>query len=284
MKTSNVLKEKTRRVCLVTDDSGFKKMQLEYHNPDFPIILKEHLLDLSTDYDCQLFIIDTRIKDMDKWPAPLVTLPDANRKSWIFLVSGLADTSFIHPFPRNAMLIDRMNLSSQKFESLIKKQLDPNSGKIFERVVYLKDTRSFLIWMENGKSYLLRVSDIPEADSSDILKWSLGPDMDFIQVVQQSGNIIEVPWDTVLYNCEPEYEFFEGKNSTPEISKESKIGQRIRQAREQKGYTVQELADRTGIKRPNLSRLEHGRHQPSLETLERIAEALNIPVFELLIK
>jgi len=274
----------TRRVCFVTEDALFKNMQSEFYNPDFPVIMKEQLLDLTHVCDCHLYIIDTSIKDMDTWPAPLIMLPDANRKNWIFLVSGLADTSYIHPFPQNAMLIDRMNLSSQRFESLIKKQLDPDFGKRFERVIYLKDARSFLVWMENGKSYLLRVLDIPEADSSDILKWTLGPELDYIQVVQQSGNIIEVPWDTVLYNCEPEYEFFKGKKLPPETNQKNRIGQRIRQAREQKGYTVQELAERTGIKRPNLSRLEHGRHQPSLETLEKIAEALNIPIFELLTK
>ena len=35
------------------------------------------------------------------------------------------------------------------------------------------------------------------------------------------------------------------------------------------------------MKRPNLSRLEHGQHLPSLETLERVAAALAVPVAEL---
>lgn len=33
--------------------------------------------------------------------------------------------------------------------------------------------------------------------------------------------------------------------------------------------------------RPNLSRLAHGKHVPSLGTLERIAKALRVPVVEL---
>jgi len=36
------------------------------------------------------------------------------------------------------------------------------------------------------------------------------------------------------------------------------------------------------MERPNLSRLEHGRHLPSLDTLERIAEALEVPIAALL--
>jgi len=38
------------------------------------------------------------------------------------------------------------------------------------------------------------------------------------------------------------------------------------------------------MKRPNLSRLESGKHQPSLETMERIAEALGVTVAEILTK
>ena len=38
------------------------------------------------------------------------------------------------------------------------------------------------------------------------------------------------------------------------------------------------------MKRPNLSRLEHGRHQPSLEKLELVAEALEVSVAELVAK
>jgi len=284
MKPSNVLKEKTRTVCFVTDDARLMEIQAELHNPDFPMIVRERLLDLTKDCDCQLYVIDTRVKDMDTWPAPLVTLPNADEKYWIFLVSGLSDTSYIHPFPQNARLVDRVKLSCQSFESLIKKELEPDLGKRFDRVIYLKDARSFLIWLENGKSYLLQISDLPEADPSAVIQWSLGSGMDHIKVVQQSGNVVEIPWDIVLYNCEPDYEFFKGNNLSLETNQESRIGQRIRQAREQKGYTVQQLAERSGIKRPNLSRLEHGRHQPSLETLERIAEALEIPVVKLIAK
>jgi transcriptional regulator with XRE-family HTH domain len=38
------------------------------------------------------------------------------------------------------------------------------------------------------------------------------------------------------------------------------------------------------MKRPNLSRLEHGKHLPSLETLEQLADALEVPVAQLLVR
>ncbi|MGB7726258.1 MAG: helix-turn-helix transcriptional regulator, partial [Dehalococcoidales bacterium] len=61
-------------------------------------------------------------------------------------------------------------------------------------------------------------------------------------------------------------------------------GERVRELREAKGLSISDLAIKAGMKRPNLSRLEHGRHQPSLETLERIAESLGISVAQLVTK
>ena len=39
----------------------------------------------------------------------------------------------------------------------------------------------------------------------------------------------------------------------------------------------------TGLKVPNLSRLENGRHLPSLETLEKVADAFGMPVAALVV-
>jgi len=38
---------------------------------------------------------------------------------------------------------------------------------------------------------------------------------------------------------------------------------------------------RINVERPNLSRLEHAKHVPSLDTLERIADAPGVPVVAL---
>lgn len=54
------------------------------------------------------------------------------------------------------------------------------------------------------------------------------------------------------------------------------IAQRVRMAREKQGLRQEDLADRTGIMRPNITRLERGQHLPSLSTLLKVAHALNI--------
>jgi transcriptional regulator with XRE-family HTH domain len=52
--------------------------------------------------------------------------------------------------------------------------------------------------------------------------------------------------------------------------------ERVRFARTKAGLSQETLAKRAGIARPNVARLEAGRHLPSLSTLRRVADALGI--------
>lgn len=55
------------------------------------------------------------------------------------------------------------------------------------------------------------------------------------------------------------------------------LGNRIRQLRAAAGMTQEELAAKSGIGQSHLSRLEAGQHSPNALTLEKIAQALNMP-------
>jgi len=57
------------------------------------------------------------------------------------------------------------------------------------------------------------------------------------------------------------------------------IGARIRQLREQKGLSQGDIEARTGLLRCYVSRVENGHTVPSLETLERLAGAMEIPFY-----
>ena len=61
------------------------------------------------------------------------------------------------------------------------------------------------------------------------------------------------------------------------------IGQSVRRAREKAGLRQEDLAESTGIARPNIVRIERGTHLPSLSTLRRLAEALQTRISELVI-
>ncbi len=62
-----------------------------------------------------------------------------------------------------------------------------------------------------------------------------------------------------------------------------RLGARVRALRLAAGLTQAELARRTGIHRPNIARVEAGRHTPSLETLARLAAAIGVPTTRVLV-
>jgi len=59
------------------------------------------------------------------------------------------------------------------------------------------------------------------------------------------------------------------------------IGAWLRQLREQKGLSQADIERATGLLRGYISRVENGRTVPSLETLERLAAALDLPLYRL---
>jgi transcriptional regulator with XRE-family HTH domain len=60
------------------------------------------------------------------------------------------------------------------------------------------------------------------------------------------------------------------------------IGNRICTERKAKGLSQADLERRCGLARCRISWLEHGRAVPTIQTLERIADALEIPAYRLL--
>lgn len=56
----------------------------------------------------------------------------------------------------------------------------------------------------------------------------------------------------------------------------------LRKLREAKGYSQEELASRAGLDRTYVSGCERGIRNPSLASVEKLANALNIPAKEFL--
>ena len=59
------------------------------------------------------------------------------------------------------------------------------------------------------------------------------------------------------------------------------IGQRIKHLRERKGLSQGDIEAVSGMLRAYISRVEHGHTVPALDTLERFAAALDIPLYQL---
>lgn len=60
-----------------------------------------------------------------------------------------------------------------------------------------------------------------------------------------------------------------GTNATRE-----EVAQQLREVRKSQGMTQESLADRVGTKKSNISRLESGRYNPSLDFLAKVAGGL----------
>ena len=60
------------------------------------------------------------------------------------------------------------------------------------------------------------------------------------------------------------------------------IGDRLRALREEKKYSQGDVEEKTGLLRCYISRVENGHTVPSVETLEKFARALEIPMYQLL--
>jgi len=59
------------------------------------------------------------------------------------------------------------------------------------------------------------------------------------------------------------------------------IGDRLRELREEKKLSQGDIEKRTGLLRCYISRVENGHTVPAIETLEKMARALEVPLYQL---
>jgi transcriptional regulator with XRE-family HTH domain len=60
------------------------------------------------------------------------------------------------------------------------------------------------------------------------------------------------------------------------------LGRNLRRAREERELTQEEVARRSGVHATEVSRIEAGKRDPRVSTVERLAAAVNLPPGELL--
>ena len=59
------------------------------------------------------------------------------------------------------------------------------------------------------------------------------------------------------------------------------IGDRLRAMREEKHFSQGDIEKKTGLLRCYISRVENGLTVPAIETLEKMARALEVPLYRL---
>lgn len=271
-----------RRTCLVSEEDSLIR-DLEEHWSLGGLEIKHRLSELldAGSLDCGLYIVDTRVSDMDIWPAPFTRWSDALHRNWYLLVSKTGDVPCPEYIPLKMRFFEREGLTADKLIDFAAKELDDELARRIVVARYVASEREFIIRMESGKQYFLRLRDLGEADDSEVTDVVVSEDQSYFKVSQASGNRLEIPWDVILYHCEPAYRYYKRGQSREGLGNEE-VGARLRQIRKARGLSVAELARHANMHRPNVSRLEHGKYYPSLTTLERLAEALEVPVAEVI--
>lgn len=77
------------------------------------------------------------------------------------------------------------------------------------------------------------------------------------------------------------YQTIQLKKIMQEQSIQVKVGKQIQKLRELKGISQQDLAAKCNFEKSNMSRLEAGKVNPTLSTLEKVASALEINIIDL---
>lgn len=169
---------------------------------------------------------------------------------------------------------------------------DTTPDKKLVDAAYVGPLEALAVKCGDGRIYTVPLADLAGVDASPIRRVSISPDGEAAHIEQFSGNRTEVPWGAVLNHAEPEYTFYPHLESDHEHEKRAEaggrstgvvIGECIRAERLKRSWTLERMSQLTGIKAPNLSRLEKGKHLPSLETLEKVAEAFDMPVAALVV-
>lgn len=133
---------------------------------------------------------------------------------------------------------------------------------------------AFRVALENGEILLLQ-RPIPEDDLSEVLEVYIEGDGEVFTVIQASGNEFSVPWDVVQSLATGK-----ARDQNTEIGK--RIGKRVKAFRKQRGLTQDQLAKMANVKRPNISRLEAGKHAPGIIFIQRLADCLQVKISDLI--
>lgn len=138
----------------------------------------------------------------------------------------------------------------------------------------------FLVIFDSGKEYSFARSLLDCDDGSEVVSVKVDAKRFYFRVAQASGNSYEVPWDRVLYEAEASYPYY--RKSVARVESAKSVAWKIGKLRKARGLTQSDLARAANMLRPNLSRIEAGKHRATLETLEKLAAALKIPVADLI--
>jgi DNA-binding XRE family transcriptional regulator len=140
-----------------------------------------------------------------------------------------------------------------------------------------------LLWIQfgDGLERAVRWSDLPFSRKLGIVPVGVSTRLggESITVADQAGNQIDVSASSLRAFFDEE---FRSRLESGDAAERRVVGSRIRALRENAKLSQEELSRRTGIAQESLSRIETGRRDPRLGTLQRLARGLGLTLDELM--
>ncbi len=101
-------------------------------------------------------------------------------------------------------------------------------------------------------------------------------------VLFMDGTVTSFSAEFPRYMRDPEYRrLVDNRRKRADDDLGIRVAHRVKAGREVHGWSVAELARRAGMAAPNVHRIEAGKHVPTMTTVVRLAQALEVPVEEL---
>lgn len=160
-----------------------------------------------------------------------------------------------------------------------RRKLDKLHTRLIEGIQYDKPGRSVSVRFDDGSiaSVTLEALRVPSTEIENVAidEFRRGIEFHFAD-----GSMHDVSADYVTWLVTPDY----ATEYPSDKQLGSAVGANIRRLRKQHGISQAALAEKAGMKASNLSRLENGKHVPTLDVLLRIARGLGVPLTMLLEK
>ena len=180
-----------------------------------------------------------------------------------------------------AGLVARSGSDVDRVSAILARRVDAGRAGRFEFVTVAPGSRDLLAILGDGQCHLVPRPVTDSDDLSEVVGIELSEDAGQAELRLATGARFRLELDRVRTSKRP----VNGVDGGIPVEVEGpRLGARLRQLRKAAGLTQAELARRTGIHRPNIARVEAGRHTPSLETLARLASAIGVPTTAVLME
>jgi DNA-binding XRE family transcriptional regulator len=161
--------------------------------------------------------------------------------------------------------------------NVLRRRADRGRANRFEYLTVSPRPNELLALLGDGSAALLTRPISEEDDNSEVAGIALEGDAQTATLRLSSGRQITIRASAVANVAGQSTQTTTNGLDGAGAVDGARLGARLRELRLAAGLTQAELARRTGIHRPNIARVEAGRHTPSLETLARLATAIGVP-------